>query len=103
MRFFAVALLLTLGALAHAQSNQYDILLKGGHVLDPKNDLDAIRDVAVRNGRIAAIGENLSGANARRTIDVSGLYVTPGLIDIHYHAFAGTDGRRCGLVGLAAL
>jgi len=91
MRFFAVALLLTLGSLAHAQSNQYDILLKGGHVLDPKNDLDAIRDVAVRNGRIAAIGENLSGANARRTIDVSGLYVTPGLIDIHYHAFVGTE------------
>ena len=64
---------------------EYDLLLKGGRVIDPKNDLDGPADVGVKDGKIAAVGPGLEGA-AAKTVDVAGLYVTPGLIDIHLHA-----------------
>jgi dihydroorotase len=64
----------------------YDILLKGGHVIDPKNDIDEPTDVAVKDGLVAAIGKDLGG-EATKTMDVTGYYVTPGLIDIHLHAY----------------
>lgn len=66
---------------------QYDIVLKGGRVIDPKNGIDAIRDVAVKDGRIAAVAENLSGGTE---VDVRGTVVTPGLVDIHVHLFHTT-------------
>ena len=87
--------------LASAQEAPYDLILKGGHVIDPANGLDAVRDVAIRDGKIAAVGANLSPGAARKSIDVSGLYVTPGLVDIHVHVFWGpkhgvtTDGDHC--------
>src|SRR5690349_15898100 len=71
----------------------YDLLLKGGHVVDAKNRIRAIRDVAIADGRIAAVAARLNPADAFKVVDVSGLYVTPGLIDIHVHAFAGTGER----------
>jgi dihydroorotase len=72
----------------------YDLLLKGGHVIDAKNNISALRDVAIRGGKIAAVEENIPASMARRTIDVSSLYVTPGLVDIHEHVFAGTMDRE---------
>jgi dihydroorotase len=84
-----------------AQPERYDLILKGGHVLDPKNSVDAVRDVAVRDGRVAAVEPGLPASSARRVVDVSGLYVTPGLVDIHVHVFWGikhgvtTDGDHC--------
>lgn len=81
-------LLCALASTAGAQN--YDLLLKGGHLIDPKNNIDAIRDVAVRAGKVAAIGENIPPAQARKTIDLRGLYVTPGLVDIHVHVFHTT-------------
>ena len=65
---------------------EYELLLKGGRVIDPKNDLDGPADVGVKDGKIAAVGPGLEGA-AAKTVDVAGLYVTPGLIDIHLHAY----------------
>ena len=65
---------------------EFDLLLKGGRVIDPKNDLDGPADVGVKDGKIAAVGPGLEGA-AAKTVDVAGLYVTPGLIDIHLHAY----------------
>ena len=65
---------------------EYELLLKGGRVIDPKNDLDGPVDVGVKDGKIAAVGPGLEGA-AARIVDVAGLYVTPGLIDIHLHAY----------------
>ena len=67
-----------------------DLVLRGGHVIDPRNGLDGPMDVALRDGRIAAVGPGLD-AGASRCVDVAGLYVTPGLIDIHLHAFGGFD------------
>ncbi len=72
---------------AFAQAPQYDLLLKGGHVIDPKNNIDDVRDVAIRGDRIAALAASLPASAAKKTIDVSGLYVTPGLVDIHVHVF----------------
>jgi dihydroorotase len=73
---------------------KYDLLLRGGHVIDARNGIDAVRDVAIANGRIAAVAERLDPADAAKTVDVSGLHVTPGLIDIHVHVYAGTGERR---------
>src|SRR5207244_10503401 len=77
-----------------AGQTQYDLLLKGGHVIDARNNLNAIRDVAIAQGKIAAVAANISGTQARKTIDVSGLYVSPGLVDMHVHVFAGSMGRE---------
>src|SRR5271167_1661440 len=70
---------------AQAQSSRYDLLLKGGHVIDPANHIDAVMDVAVSGGKIAAVEKEIPATSAGKVVDVSGLYVTPGLIDIHYH------------------
>lgn len=69
----------------------YDLVLRGGHVIDPKNELNGPADVAIRDGQVAAVAERLPGS-ATRSVDVSGLYVTPGLIDIHVHVYGGWEG-----------
>ncbi|MDX2246995.1 MAG: amidohydrolase/deacetylase family metallohydrolase [Bacteroidia bacterium] len=66
-----------------------DILLKGGHVFDPKNGIDAVRDVAIADGKIFRVGENIAASEAKKVVDVSGMWVCPGLIDIHTHVFVG--------------
>jgi dihydroorotase len=87
--------LLLLGAsLVCAQD--YDLLLKGGHVIDPKNKTSAIRDVAVKDGKIAEVASGIATAKAAKTVDVSGLYVTPGLVDLHVHVYAGTGTAYTG-------
>jgi dihydroorotase len=83
------ALLLAVSATAQ----QYDLLLKGGHVIDPRNNIDANMDVAVAGGRIAAVAANIDRSLAKQTVDASGLYVTPGLVDMHVHLFATTGLR----------
>ena len=73
---------------------RYDLVLKGGHVIDARNGVDAVRDVAIANGRIAAVAENIPASDARRAVEVRSLYVTPGLVDIHVHVFAATMDRE---------
>jgi dihydroorotase-like cyclic amidohydrolase len=65
-----------------AQANGWDLVLRGGRVIDPESGLDAVRDVAVTNGRIAAVG---TGLTAKGDIDVAGQVVTAGFIDLHSH------------------
>jgi dihydroorotase len=81
----AVALLFWGSSQAAAQPQAYDLVLKGGHVLDPANHIDAILDVAIAAGKIAAVTKDIPAAQAKKVIEVKGLYVVPGLIDIHYH------------------
>jgi len=88
-----VMILLALAGVAAAQPT-YDLLLRGGHVIDPRNKISGRRDVAIRNGRIAEVAANIDPARAARVIDVSGLYVVPGIIDIHVHCYAGTGERN---------
>ncbi|HYO83060.1 MAG TPA: amidohydrolase/deacetylase family metallohydrolase [Bryobacteraceae bacterium] len=66
---------------------EFDLLLDNGHVVDGRNGVDGVRDVAIRAGRIAAVAPAIEPARAARVIDVKGLYVVPGLIDIHVHVF----------------
>jgi dihydroorotase len=72
-----------------AQTPRYDLLIKGGHVIDPANEVDEVMDVAISAGKIAAVAENLPPTEAGKVVDVSGLYVTPGLVDIHFHVGHG--------------
>lgn len=65
----------------------YDLLLKGGHVIDPKNNYDGIGDVAISGNAIAAVGRDLNPALATKVVDVSGHVVTPGILDIHVHVY----------------
>ncbi len=74
---------------ARAQTPQYDLLLKGGHVIDPANHLDAVMDVAVSAGKIAVVAKDIPASSSGRVVDVTGFYVTPGLIDIHVHITNG--------------
>ncbi len=81
------ATLLACAISGHAQ--QYDLVLRNGQVLDPKNNVAAKRDVAVRDGKIAAIEATIPAGAAKQSVDISGLYLTPGLVDIHVHVFTG--------------
>lgn len=87
--FFAacvmLATILLASTLMSAQTLHYDLLLKGGHVIDPANHLDAVMDVAVLKGRIAAVEKDIPASQAGKVVNASGLIVTPGLIDIHFH------------------
>jgi dihydroorotase len=70
-----------------------DLLLKGGHVIDPANDIDGTTDIGITDGKIARVGEDIPTDDAQHIIDVSSLSVTPGLIDIHTHAYWTTNIR----------
>jgi len=68
----------------------YDIVIKGGHVIDPKNNISRLADVAIAGGKIAAVADSIPASQGKQLVDAKGLYVTPGLIDIHVHVYAGT-------------
>ena len=74
----------------HQPGPAYDLLLKNGHVIDPKNKIDSILDIAIANGKIAKVAKNIPASQAKKVVDVTGLMVTPGLIDIHTHVFVGS-------------
>jgi len=90
-RSLSIALSLIVAGTAGAQD--FDLLLKGGHVIDGKNRLSNVRDVAIKDGKIAEVASNIPAARALKTVDVSGLYVAPGLVDIHVHVYSGTSER----------
>jgi dihydroorotase len=72
------------------QAQEIDLLLKGGRVLDPKNSLDSKMDVAVKDGKIYRIAAEIPSSSAKKVLDVSGMLVSPGLINIHTHVYAGS-------------
>ncbi len=74
------------------QSKPFDLVLRGGHVIDPAQGLDGLLDVAISDGCIAAVGKNLPGP-ARETVDTRGKLVLPGLIDTHAHVYRYVSGR----------
>ncbi len=84
MRYVLSSLLF---ALTLSGQTRYELLLKGGHVIDPKNNRDGVMDVAIQNGKIARVAPGIPPSEAAKTVDVSGLYVTPGLIDLHVHVY----------------
>jgi dihydroorotase len=72
-------------------AQQIDMVLKGGHVIDPKNNIDGIMDVAIDEGKILRVAANIPTDSVFQVVDVTGMYVVPGLIDIHSHNFFGTE------------
>ncbi|MBK8513899.1 MAG: amidohydrolase/deacetylase family metallohydrolase [Saprospiraceae bacterium] len=77
--------------LSNTNAQEIDLLLKGGHVIDPKNNIDAILDVAISNNKIYLVAKDIAADKAKKVVNVAGLYVTPGLIDMHVHVFLGND------------
>src|SRR5882757_1414427 len=75
-------------------SPEYDLLLKGGHVIDAKNNVDGLMDVAIRNGKIAQVARTIPAPRAIKTVNVTGMYVVPGLVDLHVHVYAGTGEKN---------
>ena len=68
---------------------QCDILIRGGEVIDPSQGLRGVRDVAIADGKILSIADSLPDIEATNTVDARGLYVVPGLIDLHLHVYRG--------------
>ena len=79
----------TLQAAASQQQKRYDLLIKGGRVVDPSQNLSAARDVAILGHTIARVAADIPQADARHVLDVRGMVVTPGLIDVHVHVYDG--------------
>ncbi len=96
-----LSIFLTISSSTMAQ--EIDLLLKGGHVIDPKNKIDSKMDVAIIAGKIFKVAANIPATSAKKTVNVTGLYVTPGLIDIHGHVFHGTEPDHYLSNGLDAL
>jgi len=70
-----------------AQEPSLDLILAGGRTIDPASGIDAVMDVGIAEGRIAQVAPSIPASSARQVVDVSGLLVTPGLIDIHTHVY----------------
>ena len=93
MKSFLLKTLCTLAVLAvclTVSAQEYDLLIKNGHLIDAKNKVDQPMDVAVLDGKIAEVSEEIAADKAKKVIDATGLYVVPGLIDMHVHVFHGT-------------
>ena len=94
-RISSILIVLALGLLSFftpviARAQQFDLLIKNGRVIDPRNQIDAKLDVAIKDGKIARVGKDIPAAQSKKVIDATGLFVTPGLIDIHTHVFVGS-------------
>ncbi|MEX1211327.1 MAG: amidohydrolase/deacetylase family metallohydrolase [Balneolaceae bacterium] len=90
--FATVALICGVTASANAQS--WDLLIKDGHLIDARNGIDEVMDVAIADGKVARVGSNLSEEDAVQVVDASGMVVSPGFIDLHAHYFWGTEPNR---------
>lgn len=102
----ATALLVVAGATAASQTGHadaagaksaaapapaYDLVIENGHVIDPKNGIDKVMDVAITGKKIAAVADDVDASRATKTVDAKGMYVTPGLVDMHTHLFTGRN------------
>jgi dihydroorotase len=91
-KIFKIPLLfLSLVLFRSSEAQEIDILLKGGHVIDPKNKIDTVMDIAITGNKISQVARNIPVNSAKKVINVKGLFVTPGIIDMHVHVFNGTD------------
>src|SRR5215510_2321800 len=93
MRLPGILIIAAAASMAQPQPS-YDLLLKGGHVIDAKNRIDGVRDVAIAGGKIARVAEKIDPAQAKQVVDATGLYVTPGLIDMHVHLYDPPNTRN---------
>lgn len=90
-RFILLMFAIGLANLQGMLAQEYDMVIVNGHVIDAKNNIDRIMDVAIADGKIATVAKKIDASKAKQVIDATGLYVSPGLIDIHSHNFFGTE------------
>lgn len=88
---FTIAMVSSLFYSELAVGQDYDILIINGHIIDSKNNIDEKMDLAIKDGKIAAVEKKLNNAQAKVVVDAEGLILSPGLIDIHSHNFHGTE------------
>lgn len=88
--YFSLACIIFFLFSQFSYSQSFDILIKNATVIDPKNDINDRMDVAIFNGKIAKVSANIDPAEAKQVLDASGLFLVPGLIDMHVHVFYGT-------------
>jgi dihydroorotase len=101
-KFFSVVVfLLSMTAGSHAQT--FGIVIKDGTVIDPKNNINELMDIGIKDGKITQMAKNIDPKLAAQVVDAAGMIVTPGLIDIHAHVFAGTEPDHYLSNGLSAL
>lgn len=87
-----VSLLFSISSQAQQTASvPYRIIIKGGHVIDAKNHIDEIMDIAIQDGKIARVAKNIDTTQALQTVNARGMYVTPGLVDLHAHVFYGSE------------
>ncbi|XOV91599.1 MAG: amidohydrolase/deacetylase family metallohydrolase [Bacteroidota bacterium] len=90
IKYFGILIAILLINCGSVVAQSLDLLITNGHVIDPKNNIDAVMDVGILDGKIAEVATKIS-KSAKKTIDAKGLYVVPGLIDIHGHHHYGTQ------------
>ncbi|GAB3265635.1 amidohydrolase/deacetylase family metallohydrolase [Larkinella harenae] len=98
---FALLIACLISGLSQAQT--YSIVIKGGQVIDPKNNINAVMDVAISEGKIALVAKNIDARQAKQVVNAKGMYVTPGLIDLHGHVYFGTEPNHYLSNGLTAV
>lgn len=89
-RWFILSLIL-ISTVRHTCAQEFETIIKNGHVIDPANDINGARDIAIANGKIALIAKDIPSGRGKNVIDASGLIVCPGFIDIHTHVFVGSN------------
>ena len=85
-------------ASATTESPRFEVLLKGGHLIDPANGHSALLDVALADGKVAAVDAAIPAGTAQQVVDVTGMYVIPGLIDIHIHCHVFSEYMNSSIV-----
>ncbi|MGV3557286.1 amidohydrolase/deacetylase family metallohydrolase [Larkinella arboricola] len=98
---FALFIACVISSLVQAQT--YSIVIKGGQVIDPKNNINEVMDVAISNGKIALVAKNIDARQGKQVVNAKGMYVTPGLIDLHGHVYFGTEPNHYLSNGLTAV
>ena len=94
MRKIYHSLFLLLCCISIVNAQRYSIVIKEGHVIDPKNNINGVMDVAIQDGKIALVAKNIDAKEGKQVVNAKGTYVVPGLIDMHGHVFAGTQPDR---------
>lgn len=85
------------------RAQTYSIVIKEGRVIDPKNGINEVMDVAIQNGKIALVAKNIDASKAAQLVNAKGMIVTPGLIDMHTHNFVGTNLNQAYMNGPAGV
>ncbi len=102
-KLFLAVFLFSLTLQAQTAAPLYKIIIKGGRVIDAKNNINEVMDIAIQDGKIAKVAKNIDESLGSQVINAGGMYVTPGLIDMHAHVFWGTEPDHYlsnGLVGV---